>query len=303
MHNQRATPRLVHTKRMLILRLLFQANLLINNKMKPFRQNFLVAMTVMATMPSAAMPAEVETGKVIFQDDFNTITPIPDPSVWKLCDYSHTAWGQHFQYVEGYENVKVEDGYLKLKACKENGHYKNGGIRTIKGFGKNTRLEVKAKFTKRARGMFPAIWQMPINGKPWPKSGEIDLMEWVQKTPMEFYQTVHTYYINGDHGSAGVTNPNRDPNFDITQFHVYAAERTEDAVIFYIDGKENFRYENMHLKDEKEKMQFPFCDFQFDIILNCSLGGTLDGEPTWPGEIHDEDLPVEMWVDWVKVIK
>ena len=23
---------------------------------------------------------------------------------------------------------------------------------------------------------------------------------------------------------------------------------------------------------------------------------------TWPGEIHDEDLPGEMWVDWVRVV-
>lgn len=53
----------------------------------------------------------------------------------------------------------------------------------------------------------------------------------------------------------------------------------------------------------KEKLQFPFCDYNFDIILNCSLGGVLNGQPTWAGIIHDEDLPVELWVDWVKVIE
>lgn len=57
----------------------------------------------------------------------------------------------------------------------------------------------------------------------------------------------------------------------------------------------------MHL--EKDKLQFPFCDFKFNLILNCSLGGTLNGNKTWAGEIHDEELPVEMWVDWVKVVK
>ncbi len=64
---------------------------------------------------------------------------------------------------------------------------------------------------------------------------------------MEFYQTVHTYYINGETGSAGVTNPNRDPNFDVTQFHVYAAERNEDAVIFYVDGKGTFQIQQPKL--------------------------------------------------------
>ena len=32
------------------------------------------------------------------------------------------------------------------------------------------------------------------------------------------------------------------------------------------------------------------------------LGGELNGMMTWPGEIHDEDLPGEMWVDWVRVV-
>ena len=34
----------------------------------------------------------------------------------------------------------------------------------------------------------------------------------------------------------------------------------------------------MHL--EKEELQFPFCDFKFNLILNCSLGGTLNGNNT-----------------------
>ena len=45
-----------------------------------------------------------------------------------------------------------------------------------------------------------------------------------------------------------------------------------------------------------------FCEYPFNIILNSSLGGELNGMMTWPGEIHDEDLPGEMWVDWVRVV-
>lgn len=78
-----------------------------------------------------------------------------------------------------------------------------------------------------------------MDAPQWPRGGEIDLMEWVQGTPNDIYQTVHTYFINGDNGSAGATNPNRPTNFDITQYHVYAADRTEEAIIFYIDGKKH----------------------------------------------------------------
>lgn len=257
---------------------------------------------ILCTMLSFNKSQE-RTGKeeIIFSDDFENNSEIPDSSIWKLCTYGRNAWGQHFRDVKGYENVKVENGVLKLKASKENGSYKNGGIRTKIGFPCNTRLEVKAKLPNLVRGGFPAIWQMPLNAPQWPRGGEVDLMEWVQNTPKDVYQTVHTYFINGEHGSAGATNPERPTNFDMTQYHVYAADRTEDAVIFYIDGKETWRYTNQHLPKEKE--QFPFCEYQYDIILNFSLGGELNGNLTWPGKIHDEDLPGEMWIDWVKITK
>lgn len=241
--------------------------------------------------------------KVIFQDDFNAQSAIPDTTFWQLCWYKPTAWAQHFRHVEGYENVRVEDGVLKLRAWKDGDNYKNGGIRSKRGFENNTRLEVRARLTKRARGCFPAIWQMPMADVKWPRGGEVDLFEWVQDAPMEFWQTVHTYYINGETGSSGATNMNRYPYFDVTEYHVYAAERTSDAVIFSVDGHETFRYYNLHLPDEATRLQFPFSQYDYDIILNCSLGGTLNGNKTWPGPIADEDLPVEMWVDWVKVTK
>ena len=237
---------------------------------------------------------------VLFVDGFDGSSVVPDTAVWKLCTYANNAWSQHFKAVDGYENVKVENGYLKLRACKDNGIYKNGGVFTKIGFPCDTRLEVKARLTGLVRGGFPAIWQMPIGAPEWPRGGEIDLMEWVQGTPMQIYQTVHTYYINGESGSAGVTNKNPDKNFDVTEEHIYAVERTEKELIFYVDGKETWRYENQYL--DKEKLQYPFCEYTFNIILNFSLGGDLNGRVTWPGEIHDEDLPGEMWVDWVRVV-
>lgn len=246
-------------------------------------------------------PSPKESG-TIFIDLFNSINPIPDTKIWKLCSYANNVWSQHFKHVEKYENVKVEDGYLKLTADKKDGHYKNGGIRSIIGFPNNTRLEVKARLKKIIKGGFPAIWQMPVNGGEWPKSGEIDLMEWVQKTPNQIYQTVHSSYINQTNGFTGKTNPNPNVNFDVTKDHIYAAERTDKAVTFYVDGKETWRYENKYLNKEDSLLQFPFNKYDFDIILNYSLGGLLNGSNTWPGMINNSDLPGEMWIDWVRVI-
>lgn len=261
------------------------------------------ALALQASAQCCKTPATCrQGGKVIFSDGFDR-GPLPDTAVWRLCTYADNAWSQHFKHVKGYENVSVSGGLLRLKATKRGGHYLNGGIRTRFGFPAGTRLEVRARLDKKVRGGFPAIWQMPVGGQPWPRSGEIDLMEWVQGTPNQIYQTVHTYYINGDDGSAGATNKNPDRNFDVTKFHVYAAERTEEAVVFYVDGRETFRYPNMRLADEATRLQFPFTRFDYDIILNFSLGGLLRGNPTWPGEINDADLPGTMLVDWVKVVK
>lgn len=73
---------------------------------------------------------------------------------------------------------------------------------------------------------------------------------------MQIYQTVHTYYINGANGSAGVTNKNPDKNFDVTKDHVYAVERTEKELIFYVDGKETWKYRNQYLMRGNYSIRF-----------------------------------------------
>lgn len=256
-----------------------------------FKLEDFVAKTVDTTTPKEDEPDPNEPG-TIFIDLFNSSNPVPDEDVWRLCTYANNAWSQHFEHVEGYENVRVEDGFVKLKASKDDGYYKNGGIRTIKGFPKNSRVEVKARLTHKVRGGFPAIWQMPINGTPWPTAGEIDIMEWVQGNPNRAFQTLH-YQYNQTNQSASVS-----PITDVTEWHTYAVERTDETIVFFIDGVETMRYNNEGVHEK-----FPYNKWDYDIILNFSLGGMLNGNLTWPGTIHDEDLPGEMWVDWVRVIE
>lgn len=236
--------------------------------------------------------------EVLFFDDFNDPSGKVDTTVWRLCDYANNTWSQHFKNTEGFENVKIENGILKISATKDEKGYKNGGIRTKIGFPCNSRLEVKAKI-KKVGGAFPAIWQMPINGDEWPKAGEIDVMEWIQSEPNRIYQTIHTQYMKDTTGGTGCTNENPNMNLDAEEEHIYAVDRRADKLIFYVDGMQTWTYENLNL-DEKLG-QYPFCDKDFDIILNYSLGGTLNGQPTWPGPINDDELPGAMWVDWVRV--
>lgn len=246
--------------------------------------------------PGTEQPGGEGEDGVLFFDDFNE-GEIPDPAVWKLCTSGSSTWTYWFDNAAGYRNVKIENGNLVLTADND-GRYRNGGVRTIKGFPVGTILEVRARF-KKAGGGFPAIWQMPVNGLSWPMSGEIDLMEWVQDTPNRLYHTIHTY------GTASKPDKSTHANdsmgiTDTDVYRVYAAARTEDAVIFYVDGEEKWRYVNEHLAGDAGLIQYPFANWDFDIILNYSLSNS----PTaWPGAIRDSDLPATMHVDWVKVSK
>lgn len=119
-------------------------------------------------------------------------------------------------------------------------------------------------------------------------------MEWIQANPEQIYQTIH-YDPSGTGKDQSATKV---PHVSVTEWHTYAADRTEEAVIFYVDGVETWRFANPHTENW---MDYPFTKNGFDLILNFSLGGMLNGKPTWPGLIQDADLPGEMWVDWVKV--
>lgn len=246
---------------------------------------------------SEVMSRYSKKDKVLFLDDFSRDSSLPDTTIWKPCLPGRNPWNRYFKEVKGYENVRVEDGYLILTASKYKDTYKTGGVYSTVSFPCNTLLEVKARLNRKVRGGFPTIWQQPVDGHPWPKGGELDLMEWIYSTPNQVYQTVHTDYTYNSHGYAGVSNPKPGKNIDVTEDHIYGVARTPEAVIFYIDGKETWRYKNQHLAPNL--LQYPFCDEQFDIILNYSLGGMHNGKLAKAGKIVDADLPGEMWVDWV----
>ena len=233
-------------------------------------------------------PEQPGAARVLFFDDFDG--EAVDETVWKLCANGASAWNKWFDDEAGWRNVQVENGELVLTADKD-GRYRNGGIRTVKGFPVGSLVEVRARFTKVGGG-FPAIWQMPVGGLAWPRSGEIDIMEWVQGSPNALYHTIHTF---GTDAAPDKSTYRTSTMQNTDEWHTYGAARTAEAVIFYLDGKELWRYTNQHQEDGG--VQYPFANWDFDLILNYSLGGAN----TWPGPINDNALPAFMRVDWVKV--
>ena len=251
--------------------------------------------TVYTVVLSAYLAQEPEIeGEIIFEDDFDQESRIPDPEKWSFCTAGSSAWSK---YMSGSnDQAYVENGMLVLKAEMVNGQYKAGGIQSInKAWFKNARIEVNARFTRTAQGSWPAIWLMPQHPiyQGWPNGGEVDIMEYLNHDRI-IYQTVHSHYTY----DLKITEPSNtvSPTFNIGEFNTYGVDLTDEAVIFRVNGVETLSYPNLHLENEAEMKQWPF-SADFYLILNVALGG----EGTWPGTIIDSQLPACMEVDWVRV--
>jgi len=124
---------------------------------------------------------------------------------------------------------------------------------------------------------------------PWPRSGEIDIMEWVGNTPLEAFGTIH---FGNDFASrvflSHVLRQELSPFSD--DFHNFAVEWTDNQITWYIDG---YEYGSRNRADVSPAL-WPF-DRDFYFILNVAVGGTLGGQ------IDNTAFPTTMEVDYVRV--
>lgn len=240
-------------------------------------------------------PEEPAPSNVIFEDNFDQEGRIPDETKWSLCPRQTPPWAKYLS--ESYDQAYVENGRLVIRAEKIGTTYKTGGIQTLGKFDFTYgKVEVCAKFTKTAKGGWPAIWMMPSSSEQeWPRGGEIDIMEQLNHDTY-VYHTIHSHYKN-DLGNQ-TPNPTATSKYTKDAFNVYAVEWTPESLTFSVNGKTNLVYPNLHLEDESEKRQWPF-NQNFYLILNYALGGP----DTWPGYITDSQLPAMMEIDWVKITK
>lgn len=242
--------------------------------------------------PDNPMPP---AGEVLYYEDFDQTSSIPDEKYWGLCSADGSAWSKYMS--ESYDQAFVENGVLVLQSEKVDGKYKAGGIEMMNKFSfKHARVEVNARF-KTAQGAWPAIWLMPQKQpavyQGWPNGGEVDIMEQISNETV-VYQTVHSHYTY----DLGIKDPPTTvtPSYKVGEFNTYAVDMTPDKLIFYVNGQVTLEYPNLHLEDEATMKQWPF-DGEFYLILNVALGG--DG--TWPGAIDDTQLPARMEVAWVRI--
>ena len=235
--------------------------------------------------------------QLVWSDEFDT-DGAPDASKWgfdlgngcpDLCGWGN---GEKQYYTNRTDNVKVENGVLKIIAKKED--YQGSGYTSAKLLTKGKfdftygRVDVRAKLPSGS-GTWPAIWMLGANidTVEWPKCGEIDIMEHWGYNPAVISSATHTPSCSG--GCPDTKVGETTISDYSTEFHVYSVEWTENELNFLIDGNIKYSYKPA----VKNSSTWPYNAPQF-LILNVAMGGSwFSIDPNFTESV--------MEIDYVKV--
>ncbi|EMR03830.1 family 16 glycosylhydrolase [Cesiribacter andamanensis] len=241
--------------------------------------------------------AQAQCPTPVWADEFSGTSL--DQSKWNYqigdgCAEGICGWGNNELQSYQQANVTVANGLLKITAKRERirgANYTSGRINT-KGKGDWTygRMEARIKLPAGG-GLWPAFWMLPTNEVygGWPKSGEIDIMEFVGHHPQEVLGTIHygdAYPNNQYQGNKYVLHEGTFPE----GYHTFAIEWEPGEIRWLLDG---VLYSTKRTADLLP-YQWPF-DKDFHFLLNVAVGGNLGGA------VDNTIFPATMEVDWVRV--
>lgn len=237
----------------------------------------------------------VNKTRLVMSDEFD-VDGAPNPSLWSYnIGTGNNGWGNNElqYYTDRSQNIKVENGMLKITAIKElymGSNYTSARILTKGKYEKKYgRIEARIKMPW-GKGIWPAFWMLGSNSNTviWPQCGEIDIVEYLGSNPTKIFGTVHgPGYSGGESISKGYTLPNS--RFD-TDFHVFGIEWDENYINYYVD---NVLYNQITPADVPGEWVF---NEPFYIILNMAVGGNLPGTPN-----SETSFPQTMLVDYVRI--
>lgn len=230
----------------------------------------------------------------VWSDEFNT-PGLPDSTKWGYeVGKVRNSELQYYTYKRS-ENARIQDTVLIIEARKED--YKGAAYTSASLMSKYKGDWIYGKFEIRAqvpagKGTWPAIWMLPTKGEygGWPKSGEIDIMEYVGMNADNLYYTAHYQGTDGSgHQSSGIETTYSQP---YSKFITYTLVWTPTKLEWYADNKLCHTYN----KTADDPHVYPF-NKMFYMILNLAYGGGWGAQKG----IDDTNLPVKFLVDYVRV--
>jgi len=206
------------------------------------------------------------------------------------------------------ENVRQENGILTITARREwwgDGVYPDKPFTstrmTTKANWLHGKMEIRARLP-RGKHLWPAFWMMPAASAygEWPRSGEIDIMEYRGQRPTNVLGTLH-FGANWDqHGEAGTGETNFGVDFS-ADFHTFAVDWSPSAIKWLVDDRQ---YGEINVNANfwpgfYQQNGQPF-DKNFFIIINLAVGGGFfGGEPFDPIEADSWPKPT-FEIDWIR---
>lgn len=269
----------------------------------------ILALTACTPQPVVETPSECKSStytydldslnyELVWSDEFD-VEGEPDSQKWSY-DVGGTGWGnQELQYYTQGENVEVKDGKLILEARKEtrgpNAYTSTRLVSKNKGDWRYGKFEVYAKLPSTL-GTWAAVWMLPTVSQygGWPRSGEIDIVEYVVQDFDIVHGTVHTEsYNHKKNTQQGFSRSLTDVS---DTFHLYSVEWLPDQIRYYVDGEFVYRFKPSLYLDCPSSQEWPF-DIPFHLILNVAVGGSWGGARG----VAEDGWPTTMEVDYVRV--
>ena len=218
----------------------------------------------------------------VSQDKWNVETIPPNNGSW---------WNGELQfYTDKEDNIRVEEGLLKITAKYESYEGKNYTSARINTQDKFEflygRVEMRAKLPNW-EGMWPAFWLLGANIDEigWPNCGELDILEHgdyvkdsTSNDPGLISSVVHygpqdysrqTTNVPGkiffDTGQERFIRSEKIIEKPFEEYHTYSMQWSPDKIQFFID-------EELHLEFPMQSQHSPF-DKPFFLLLNLAVGG------------------------------
>ena len=251
---------------------------------------------IFAFVASTALLAQCP--EPVWADEFDGSALNPDNWTYEIgdgCDLGVNlcGWGNNELQSYQQDNAVVADGMLTITARREqvgNSNYTSARIVTKdKQDFTYGRMEARIKVAG-GRGTWPAFWMLSTDEVygGWPRSGEIDIMEFVGREPNEVIGTIHY----------GQPFPNNQFNTNAIEFaepvaddfHEFAVEWKPNEIRWFVDG---ILYATERPADLNGQ-RWPF-DQDFHFLLNLAVGGNL------AGPVDPSAFPARMIVDYVRV--
>ena len=284
------------------------------------RMNWLTLVLTSVFVTTLHPPRQTAPPPELFFDDFSGSQL--DRAKWNVIVTGRTVNNEQQAYVDSTDTIAVgsgpetrgaENGALVIRARRRQGFKTPEGraFDFVSG-----RLESRSKFeftygTAAARikltagaGLWPAFWALGTGR--WPATGEMDIMENVGDPTWTNF-ALHGPGYSGD--TPLVSRQHFARGGDITDWHVYSMDWTRDALVFRVDGAEEYRVTRAMVEQHGA---WAYDNPKF-LIVNLALGGQYPqsvnkatepyvGLPQSTVDLIGADKAV-MVVDWVRVTR